>query len=46
MQAFPDLLFGPDVEKQLTSLPLEFSYTIIERFFELNSAAKSWRSDC
>ena len=43
--AFPNLIFGPDVETQLTKLPLELSYTVLNRLGELNSAAKCWLND-
>ncbi len=42
-QAFPNLILGPEVEEQLSHLPINFSHTVIHRLTELHSAASDWQ---
>ena len=41
--AFPNLSFGPDVERYIAELP--HFYTVVGRLIELDSAAGNWRGD-
>lgn len=41
--AFPNLLFGPDVERHIAGLP--HFHTVVGRLIELDSAAGNWRGD-
>ena len=43
--AFPELVFGPDVEGHLREVPLPRFHTLIERLAELNEDAEKWRRD-
>ena len=43
--AFPELVFGPDVEGHLREVPLPRFHTLIERLAELNEDAERWRCD-
>ncbi len=40
--AFPNLVFGPDVERHLTNLPARVQ-TVVNRLAELNDSAAKWR---
>ena len=42
-QAFPDLLFGPDVEDHLTGLNTGHLETVVRKLASLNAAAAEWR---
>ena len=42
-EAFPDLVFGPDVEDHLRKVPR--LHTVIERLSELNDDAERWRRE-
>lgn len=41
--AFPELVFGPDVEGHLREVPLPRFHTLIDRLAELNEDAERWR---
>lgn len=43
--AFPELVFGPDVEDHLRRVPLPRFHTLIDRLAELNEDAERWRRD-
>lgn len=43
--AFPELVFGPDVEDHLREVPLPRFHTLIDRLAELNEDAERWHRD-
>jgi len=43
--AFPELVFGPDVEGHLREVPPPRFHTLIDRLAELNEDAEKWRRD-
>ena len=43
--AFPELVFGPDMEDHLREVPLPRFHTLIDRLAELNEDAERWRRD-